>query len=397
VKEYFALNGRVLYWMLIAPFRGRAFSVHEVFHQMVLIGVRALPMAALTSFSIGLTLAMQAAGELRKMGVLSFVPDLVAVSLLRELGPLLISVIVIGRSGSAVTAELGTMKVSEEIEALHVMAINPVRYLVVPRVIAMLIMLPVLTVFGNCVGMVGGWSICHYALNFDTAGYIIRSMTHAHAWDLYSGLIKSLGLRLADHHHRLPHGPRGGRRRGRRGPVHDAVGRLVATDHAHCQCAAHGALFLHVMSTPAEDTPVIEVTDLVREFHGRKVLNGISFKVFKGDTMIVMGGSGCGKSTLLRHVIGAMKPTSGSIKLFGEEITTMDDEQLAKVRRRFGMLFQSGALLQSLTVGENVALPIIEHGKLAPDIVDLMVKMKLEMVGPHRLRASQARGNQRRE
>ena len=135
------------------------------------------------------------------------------------------------------------------------------------------------------------------------------------------------------------------------------------------------------MSAPAESTPVIEVTDIVREFHGRRVLNGISFKVFKGDTMIVMGGSGCGKSTLLRHVIGAMKPTSGSIKLFGEEITTMNEEELSKVRRRFGMLFQSGALLQSLTVGENVALPIIEHGQLAPDIVDLMVKMKLEMVG----------------
>ena len=192
MRDYFTLNGRILYWMFVAPFRGRAFSVSEVFHQMMLIGVRALPMAALTSFSIGLTLAMQAAGELRKMGVLSFVPDLVAVSLLRELGPLLIAVIVIGRSGSAVTAELGTMKVSEEIEALEVMAINPVRFLVVPRVIAMLVMLPVLTIFGDCVGMVGGWSICHYALNFDTAAYIVRSMTHAHAWDLYSGLVKSV-------------------------------------------------------------------------------------------------------------------------------------------------------------------------------------------------------------
>jgi phospholipid/cholesterol/gamma-HCH transport system ATP-binding protein len=135
------------------------------------------------------------------------------------------------------------------------------------------------------------------------------------------------------------------------------------------------------MSTSTDSALVIEVTDLVREFGGRRVLNGISFKVEKGDTMIVMGGSGCGKSTLLRHVIGAVKPTSGSIKLFGEEITTMDDEQLSKIRRRFGMLFQSGALLQSLTVGENVALPIVEHGKLAPDIVDLIVKMKLEMVG----------------
>jgi phospholipid/cholesterol/gamma-HCH transport system ATP-binding protein len=135
------------------------------------------------------------------------------------------------------------------------------------------------------------------------------------------------------------------------------------------------------MSAPAENTPVIEVTDLVREFHGRKVLNGISFKVMKGDTMIIMGGSGCGKSTLLRHVIGSMKPTSGSIKLFGEEITSLDEAGLSRIRRRFGMLFQSGALLQSMTVGENVALPIVEHSKLDPGIVDLMVKLKLEMVG----------------
>ena len=127
--------------------------------------------------------------------------------------------------------------------------------------------------------------------------------------------------------------------------------------------------------------PVIEVTDLVREFNGRRVLNGISFKVYKGDTMIVMGASGCGKSTLLRHVVGSMKPTSGSVKLFGEEITTMNERELARIRRRFGLLFQSGALMQSLTVGENVALPIEEHTKLAPDIIDLMVKMKLEMVG----------------
>jgi phospholipid/cholesterol/gamma-HCH transport system ATP-binding protein len=131
----------------------------------------------------------------------------------------------------------------------------------------------------------------------------------------------------------------------------------------------------------ADSDPIIEVTDLVRDFDGRKVLNGVSFKVFKGDTLIVMGGSGCGKSTLLRHVIGSMKPSSGSIKLFGQEITTMDENQLAAIRRRFGVLFQSGALLQSLTVGENVALPIVERGKLAPEIVDLMVKMKLEMVG----------------
>jgi len=127
--------------------------------------------------------------------------------------------------------------------------------------------------------------------------------------------------------------------------------------------------------------PVIEVRDLVRKFGPRTVLNGVSFSVDKGDTMIIMGGSGCGKSTLLRHIIGAMKPTSGSIKLFGEEITTMPQGQLEKLRLRFGMNFQFGALLQSLTVGENVALPLVENSAVDPEIVDLIVKMKLELVG----------------
>ena len=123
--------------------------------------------------------------------------------------------------------------------------------------------------------------------------------------------------------------------------------------------------------------PIIEVTDLVRKFGDRAVLNGISFKVYKGETLIIMGGSGCGKSTLLRHITGSHKPTSGSIKIFGQEITTMTGPELDQVRRRFGVNFQFGALLQSLTVGENVALPLIEHSKIEHNIVDLIVKMKL--------------------
>ena len=134
-------------------------------------------------------------------------------------------------------------------------------------------------------------------------------------------------------------------------------------------------------AAPSEMQPIIEVQDLFKEFGGRVVTNEVSFKVHRGDTLIIMGGSGCGKSTLLRQVIGSLKPDSGSIKIFGEEITTMSDRELAKIRRRFGMLFQSGALLQSLTVGENVALPITEHSQVDDNIVELMVKFKLELVG----------------
>jgi phospholipid/cholesterol/gamma-HCH transport system ATP-binding protein len=111
------------------------------------------------------------------------------------------------------------------------------------------------------------------------------------------------------------------------------------------------------------------------------LLNGISFTVEKGDTMIIMGGSGCGKSTLLRHINGSLKPTSGSVTIFGEEVTTMGAQDLDRIRSRFGMNFQFGALLQSLTVGENVALPLLENSKVDPAIVELVVKMKLELVG----------------
>ena len=121
--------------------------------------------------------------------------------------------------------------------------------------------------------------------------------------------------------------------------------------------------------------PVIEIRDLVRKFGSRTVLNGVTFSVDKGETLIIMGGSGCGKSTLLRHIIGSMRPTSGSIKIFGREITSLPAPELEQLRLRFGMNFQFGALLQSLTVGENVALPLIENSRVDPDIVVLVVKM----------------------
>jgi len=189
---FLQLNGRILYWLFYGLWWKRGIRAGAIFQQMVRIGVQAVPMAALTAFSIGLTLAMQGAVELSRMGATAYVPDLVAMSILRELGPLLVGVVVIGRSGSAVTAEIGTMKVSEELEALEVMAIDPVRYLVIPRFIAMMIMLPVLTVFGNYVGLLGGWSVCRFALDMNTGTFILRVLESADPIDLYSGIIKSV-------------------------------------------------------------------------------------------------------------------------------------------------------------------------------------------------------------
>src|SRR3954465_2738593 len=127
--------------------------------------------------------------------------------------------------------------------------------------------------------------------------------------------------------------------------------------------------------------PVVEDTDLVRKFGERTGIDNLSFTIHRGETLVIMGGSGCGKSTLLRHIIGVMKPTAGSVKIFGQEITEMNDREIVEIRRRFGMLFQSGALLASLTVGENVALPLLQHTNMSIEEIQELVSHKLRMVG----------------
>lgn len=130
-----------------------------------------------------------------------------------------------------------------------------------------------------------------------------------------------------------------------------------------------------------ENNIVIRIENLVREFEGRRVLDGINLDVYKGETLVVMGGSGCGKSTLLRHIIGGLKPDSGKVYLFGKDITSAKESELDEIRKKFGMLFQSAALFDSLTVEGNVSLPLREHTKLDEHIIKIVVKMKLELVG----------------
>jgi len=130
-----------------------------------------------------------------------------------------------------------------------------------------------------------------------------------------------------------------------------------------------------------EKEPVIVIEDLVRHFASRRVLDGINLKIYKGETMVIMGGSGCGKSTLLRHIIGALKPDSGRVVMKGLDMTRIGPDKLDELKKNFGILFQSGALLDYMTVEENIALPLKEHTNLDPDIIKIMVKMKLELVG----------------
>ena len=151
-----SLAGRAAYFTFIGPFQGQPLRFQRAVSQAMEAGVRCIPILSLITFFIGLILALQAAYELRRFGAISFVASAVALSMTRELGPLITAVIVIGRSGSAFAAELGTMKVSEEIDALETMAINPVSFLVAPKFVAMILMLPCLTIWANFMGILGG-------------------------------------------------------------------------------------------------------------------------------------------------------------------------------------------------------------------------------------------------
>lgn len=125
----------------------------------------------------------------------------------------------------------------------------------------------------------------------------------------------------------------------------------------------------------------IEVIDLVTQYGDRVILRGISFTVPKGKTTVVLGGSGCGKSTLLNHLIGLLKPTSGKILINGKDITVMDETEFDEVRKKIGVSFQGAALLNSMTIADNVALPVREHTKLEEPTIQIMVRMKLDLVG----------------
>ncbi len=126
---------------------------------------------------------------------------------------------------------------------------------------------------------------------------------------------------------------------------------------------------------------VIRVAGLTKQFGSQKVLQGINMDIYRGETVVIMGGSGCGKSTLLRHLIGSITPDEGRIELLGQDITKMEEPQMNEIRKKFGILFQSGALFNSMTVGENVALPLREHTRLDDTTIEIMVKIKLELVG----------------
>jgi len=127
--------------------------------------------------------------------------------------------------------------------------------------------------------------------------------------------------------------------------------------------------------------PVISVSNITKSFSGRMILNDISFDIHRGEVFVIMGCSGGGKSTLLKHLIGALKPDKGRVVIGSTDINTIDEDSFDELKKKFGMVFQYAALLDSLTVEDNVALPLREHTRLPEETIKIIVKMKLGLVG----------------
>ena len=185
-----------LYWIFIAPFRfdphqRKAVDSKAVFEQMVFMGCDSVIIVFFVTFFTGIVLAMQSAHQLERMGGVIYVASLVTISLCRELGPVLTALVIAGRIGASITAEIASMQVNEQIEALDTMAISPVRYLVVPKFIALLVMLPVLSIIGDAFGILGGYVIGVYNLHINSGLYMQIAFKFLTLKDVYTGLSKA--------------------------------------------------------------------------------------------------------------------------------------------------------------------------------------------------------------
>jgi len=192
VSRLYALFAEVTGGIVASFYEKKVVRTPHVFRQIVLMGVDSLGIICLVGAAVGMVLALQAGYQLKEFGATLYTGSLVAVSITRELGPLVAAIVITGRVGARVAAELGTMKVQEEVDALATMGLNPVRYLVIPRCLALVIILPCLTVLADVMGMIGGFLIGTLGMGINTYLYVSVSFDALVFKDIYTGLVKSV-------------------------------------------------------------------------------------------------------------------------------------------------------------------------------------------------------------
>lgn len=193
LRNYIYLMADLLYWSVVDFFtRRKTHRKGEVINQSVLIGVNAVPIIGLISLLIGLVLALQSAAQMRQFGANIFMVDLIVIAMTREMGPLITAIMIAGRSGSAIASEVGTMVITEEVDALKSMALDPVRYVIVPKMHASVFTLPFLTILADFMGIIGGMIVSYFYLDLSIMTFYNRMSTVLFSKDILIGAFKSI-------------------------------------------------------------------------------------------------------------------------------------------------------------------------------------------------------------
>ena len=365
--------------MIRQPWRFRRTSfVHHLDHA----GFRAVPIIALICFLIGAVVMQQGVVQLKPFGAEPFAVNMVAILALREVGILLTAIMVAGRSGSAFTAEIGSMKMREEIDAMRTLGIDPMDTLVLPRVLALVVALPLLTFLGDIMGLAGGGLMAFAVLGLDTTNYLDKLHEAVDFQHFMAGMIKApfaaiiIGLV--------------GCLEGLKVEGSAEIARQ-ACDQRRGQGDLPGDNFgCHLCHVPVGDRGVIvengrevliRVRGLAKSFGSQQIWDGLSLDVYRGEILAIVGGSGQGKSVLMRVITGLVKPDKGEVGLFGQNAKTLSPQDRLEIEKRWGILFQDGALFSSLTVLQNVQVPMREHLELPQAMMDDLAFLKLSMVG----------------
>lgn len=192
ILAYFTLAADVIFWSVTDIFKPQEHRKGEFYNQAVHIGVNAVFIICLLSFIIGLVIALQSAAQLRNFGANIYIVDLIVISMMREMGPLITAILVAGRSGSAIAAEIATMKVTSELDAIKTMALNPIRFVVVPKMHGSIVTMPFLTILANVTGILGGMLIAYLYLDIGPSTFINRMGESLFNRDIMIGILKSL-------------------------------------------------------------------------------------------------------------------------------------------------------------------------------------------------------------
>ncbi len=361
------------------PWRFRTTSfIHHLDHA----GFRAVPIIALICFLIGAVVMQQGVVQLKPFGAEPFAVNMVAILALREVGILLTAIMVAGRSGSAFTAEIGSMKMREEIDAMRTLGIDPMDTLVLPRILAL----------GR------GAAAADIYRRFDgarrrRADGVRRARPRR--LELYGqaarrGRLPALhgrhdqgAVRRGDHRPgRLPGRAQGrGQRRVARHPcdVRRGQGHLPGDNFG--RRVRHVSVGDRSVIVDNGREVVIRVRGLAKSFGSHQIWDGLNLDVYRGEILAIVGGSGQGKSVLMRVITGLVIPDAGDVGLFGQNTKTLSPQDRLDIERRWGILFQDGALFSSLTVLQNIQVPMREHLELPQAMMDDLAFLKLSMVG----------------